>query len=499
MNTESLRPVVARSLVVLATCLVGTAAHAAGQAPLDDTACLRAPALVGFTSPEDVKARIRAIKASADRGETSAQFALAMIYNAGIGAPRNRAVASSWFRKAAAGFEAAAKQGDLCSQSQLAVMFELGEGVARDPARAARLHLQVAARYRSAAEGGDARSQFKLAQMYERGRGVPFDRVLAAIWYRKAADQGDASAQIALGLLYRMSYVEMIEGPPLQDDGVQAYLWLSLGVSALPKAQAAWPQRNLDVVVRSLNSADLETARRLVRDWRPVLEPPSGASATSTDSGAIRMTPAQTLEAERVAREWAPTPAQLEAEEQLAHSFDMALGSPDAKVTVVEYGSASGFNVARFHNEVFQAFKARNVDTGKVRFIFRELVTPPKEFAEEGVLLARCAGKDRYFDVLDRIYANGLPADELERPRTTLLRVAQSIGLSEAQFDRCLSDQPALDALRSRVRTFTLRDHIQAVPTFVVGSESLFGRQSLEELERAISKARAEGQTVAKQ
>ncbi|MDB5447797.1 MAG: dsbA, partial [Phenylobacterium sp.] len=76
---------------------------------------------------------------------------------------------------------------------------------------------------------------------------------------------------------------------------------------------------------------------------------------------------------------------------------DMSLGPPDAKVKVVEYASASCSHCARFNNEVFPAFKAKYVDTGKVNYTLREFLTPPEEVAAAGFLLARCAGKDKYF------------------------------------------------------------------------------------------------------
>src|SRR5258708_5119572 len=60
---------------------------------------------------------------------------------------------------------------------------------------------------------------------------------------------------------------------------------------------------------------------------------------------------------------------------------EMSLGDPKAKVTVVEYASASCPHCARFNNEVFDDFKKKYVDTGKVRYVFREFLTPPEQFA----------------------------------------------------------------------------------------------------------------------
>jgi protein-disulfide isomerase len=165
---------------------------------------------------------------------------------------------------------------------------------------------------------------------------------------------------------------------------------------------------------------------------------------------------------------------------------DMSLGDANAKVKVVEYASLSCPHCMRFNNEVFPAFKAKYIDTGKVHYTFREFITPPAEVAAAGALLARCAGKDKYFAVIDEIY-HGLPAmAQANDYRGGLLRVAQSAGLTEAQFDKCVSDPDALKALNARVEGFVKKEKIESTPTFVVGAQKLVGEQTLESLSAAI-------------
>src|SRR5437588_12274451 len=88
----------------------------------------------------------------------------------------------------------------------------------------------------------------------------------------------------------------------------------------------------------------------------------------------------------------------------VAQADDMSLGDPKAKVQVVEYASASCPHCARFANAIFPTFKAKYIDTGKVRFTLNEYLTDPQALAAAGFLLARCAGKARYFDVLDAFF-----------------------------------------------------------------------------------------------
>ena len=83
---------------------------------------------------------------------------------------------------------------------------------------------------------------------------------------------------------------------------------------------------------------------------------------------------------------------------------DMTLGDPNAKVKIVEYASLTCSHCGKFNNEVFPEFKKKYIDTGKVHYTFKEFLTPPNEVAAAGFLTARCAGKDKYFNVTDAIF-----------------------------------------------------------------------------------------------
>src|SRR3954471_22654592 len=87
-----------------------------------------------------------------------------------------------------------------------------------------------------------------------------------------------------------------------------------------------------------------------------------------------------------------------------AADAEMSMGNPAAKVTVVEYASVACPHCAEFNEQVFPAFKAKYVDTGKVRYVFRQMLTTPAQVAAAGFLTARCAGKDKYFSVVDAIF-----------------------------------------------------------------------------------------------
>jgi protein-disulfide isomerase len=173
-----------------------------------------------------------------------------------------------------------------------------------------------------------------------------------------------------------------------------------------------------------------------------------------------------------------------------ASAEDMSLGDPAAKVKVLEYASASCAHCARFNNEVFPAFKAKYIDTGKVHYTLKEFLTPPNEVAAAGFLLARCAGKDKYFTVLDAIYQGQNQMFQSGDFRGGLLRIAQSAGMTEQQFNSCIGDEKARKALEARVEKHVREDKINSTPTFIVNGKNIGeGEMTLPQLDAAIAAA----------
>ena len=170
---------------------------------------------------------------------------------------------------------------------------------------------------------------------------------------------------------------------------------------------------------------------------------------------------------------------------------DMVMGSPKAKVTVIEYASASCPHCAKFNNEEFPAFKAKYIDTGRVFYVFREFLTPPVSFAAASFLIARCAGKDKYFGVVDSIFHAQAEIYESHDLRGPLLKIAVAAGMDEKAVDACLDDKKTLAALNGRVSRYMSRDQVQSTPTFLIGGQRLSGEQTLAALDVAIVAAEA--------
>ena len=164
---------------------------------------------------------------------------------------------------------------------------------------------------------------------------------------------------------------------------------------------------------------------------------------------------------------------------------EMVLGKADAPVTVVEYASITCSHCAAFNEEVFPAFKAKYIDTGQVRYVFREFLTGPVPVAAAGFMIARCAGKDKYFGVIDSLFRSQSEMFQSD-PRAVLFRVGQSAGLTDEQIKTCVADEEAAKALQARVDKAVNVEKINSSPSFLVGDTKLEGNQTLAQLDAAI-------------
>jgi protein-disulfide isomerase len=175
---------------------------------------------------------------------------------------------------------------------------------------------------------------------------------------------------------------------------------------------------------------------------------------------------------------------------------DMSMGNPAAKVTVIEYASVGCPVCAKFNNEVFPAFKAKYIDTGKINYVMREMLVggdQEQSLGASGFLLARCAGKDKYFAVTDAVFhAQSDIYEGRQDAHAALLKIAQSTGMNEDQFNACISNDQALLALNKRSDDHNNKDHIDSTPSFVVNGKPMTpGYHPLSDLDAAIAAAQA--------
>jgi protein-disulfide isomerase len=167
--------------------------------------------------------------------------------------------------------------------------------------------------------------------------------------------------------------------------------------------------------------------------------------------------------------------------EYAASEGDMAIGAADAPVTVVEYFSVTCGACAHFHATVFPTIKERYIDTGRVRWVFRELLTPPQSVSLAGFQVARCGGAD------GETYANRtgvmlerqreiLTAGSADGVRARLLQIGQQAGLSAEAIEACINDPTGAERARAMAE-MAQADGATGTPTLILNGEALRDNQ----------------------
>ena len=165
---------------------------------------------------------------------------------------------------------------------------------------------------------------------------------------------------------------------------------------------------------------------------------------------------------------------------------DMVMGKDDAPVTIVEYASMTCPHCARFHENTLPGIKEKYVDTGKVRFIFREFPFDPR--AAAAFMLARCAPKEQYFPMIDVLFKQQSVWATAQDPRPPLLQIAKLAGFTQESFEACLKNQQVLDNVMA-VKDKAAKDYkVDSTPTFFINGEKLSGEMSVEAMSAAIDK-----------
>lgn len=162
------------------------------------------------------------------------------------------------------------------------------------------------------------------------------------------------------------------------------------------------------------------------------------------------------------------------------------MGNPKAKVTVIEYASAACPHCARVNNDVLPHLKKAYIDTGKVRYVFREMLTDPVPFAGTVFMMARCGGDKNYFALLDDVFHQQQAIYESGDLPGGLLKIGAKYGLDKDKINACMGED-AVKGLNDRVARAG-KDGIEGTPTFLIGEDKLVGEQSFEQLAAAIDK-----------
>jgi protein-disulfide isomerase len=165
---------------------------------------------------------------------------------------------------------------------------------------------------------------------------------------------------------------------------------------------------------------------------------------------------------------------------------DIALGPADASVTITEYASMTCPHCAAFNEAVFPKIKSEYIDSGKIRYVFREFPLDAK--AAGGSMLARCIAKDdpgKFFAVIDMLFKQ--QNDWVMKNTTeTLIRIGKQAGLSQQAVEDCLKDQALLNKIVADQKYASEVLKVDSTPTFFINGERIKGEASFEEFDKRI-------------
>jgi protein-disulfide isomerase len=163
---------------------------------------------------------------------------------------------------------------------------------------------------------------------------------------------------------------------------------------------------------------------------------------------------------------------------------DNVLGPEDAKVTIIEYASATCPHCANFHTTVFKDIAEKYIDTGKIRFVHREF--PFDNLALAAFMLARCAPNDGYYPMLDVLYSRQRQWARSDNPRQALFDIAKLAGMDQEAFESCLRDQKLVDGI-NEVRNAGAKEFgVDATPTFFINGTKYSGGMSVDQMSEVI-------------
>lgn len=149
---------------------------------------------------------------------------------------------------------------------------------------------------------------------------------------------------------------------------------------------------------------------------------------------------------------------------------DHAIGSKDAQVVVTEYASVVCPACANWHNTVFPDFKKKYVETGKVRFVFREFPTSPPRLAQTGFAIANCVGDDKFMSNIATQFKRQDAILRAPDKAKVYEDLAKASGLSASEYDTCINDQEWIAEYKAKIKAAREKG-VRSTPTFFINGK----------------------------
>lgn len=167
---------------------------------------------------------------------------------------------------------------------------------------------------------------------------------------------------------------------------------------------------------------------------------------------------------------------------------EMSMGPDDAAVTVIEYASFTCPHCASFHKDVFHDLKSEFIDTGKIRFVFREVYFD--RFGLWAGMIARCGGEQKYFGIVDMLFKRqrewAVGGEDPSVIVDNIKKIGRIAGLSDAEMEECLMDKDHAKALVEEFQKNATADNIDSTPSFIIDGEK-YSNMSFAEMSKLLN------------
>lgn len=173
-----------------------------------------------------------------------------------------------------------------------------------------------------------------------------------------------------------------------------------------------------------------------------------------------------------------------------ASSKEITLGSRQAPVTLIEYGSLTCDYCISFHRNVLPRVKRHYIDAGKVLFVYRHF--PTSEAAKHGAVAAQCAG-DKFYEMLDVLYSTVPDWYQAENKNNIFVQKVAQLGLNSDTYLSCLNDPKQIDDITRQQNVARKDSDVRGTPTFVIDGEFMRGKKSFVEIKELLDRALKKG------
>ena len=188
-------------------------------------------------------------------------------------------------------------------------------------------------------------------------------------------------------------------------------------------------------------------------------------------------------------KEAAAAPAAVVAPIETGNALDImptdrVLGSMMAPVTMIEYASMTCSHCAEFTTKTMPEVKKEWVDTGKVKYVLRDLAWD--NLAVGMAKVARCAPAEQYYPLTNALFTNQMNIVTNNDPLSEIKRVAGTFGMDDATVEACVKDADLHAQVEASKKTAMEVLGIRGTPSTFINGVKIDGFASYDDVKKVL-------------